>query len=151
MRVKHSVSLVIHPPDNTTLILAVKRPNNDSEFPDLWGLPACSAEKNESFESAAFRIGPEKLGVHLTVGSMIAEGTQGRSNYQLKMALFECTAPSKLITLSNHLPGKTCYTDWKWVELSYFNVSAQTGSLCCRLLINHSSYNYNFLDKPTSI
>ena len=151
MKFKSSVSLVVRPPSNPNLILAVRRPDDDSEFPGLWGLPACSMEKNESFESAAYRIGPEKLGVHVTVGSRIAKGTQNRSNYQLKMVLFESISPSELITLPNSLAGKTYYTDWRWVELSYFKDSAEKGSLCCELLINHSSSDYNHLDKPSLI
>ena len=151
MRFKSSVSLVIHPPSNPNLILSVRRPDDDSEFPGLWGLPACSMGENESSESAAYRIGPEKLGIDVKVGSRIAEGTQIRSNYQLKMVLFESISPSELITLPNYLAGKTYYTNWRWVELSYFKDSAEKGSLCCELLINHSSTDCNLLDKPTLI
>ena len=138
MKVKFSVSLVIHHPSNSKFMLTVKRPEDDFELHGLWGLPACSLHKYESLELAASRVGPEKLGLVLPAGKIIADGTQERTDYLLTMVLFETISPTKLFNLPEILPEKTFYTDWKWAELSHFEDSAKQGSLCCQLLITPS-------------
>jgi len=151
MKVKSSVSLVVRHPANSEFILAVKRPDDDFKLSGLWGLPASSLHKDESLELAASRVGPEKLGLVLPVEKIISQGTQERSVYLLKMALFETTSPTELFNLPEILAGKTHYTDWKWAKLSHFEDSAKQGSLCYKLLINPFFSNPKILDKFTSI
>lgn len=74
---KHSVAYVIYNA-NRSRVLAVQRPADDVELPNLWGLPAGSLQLGETYDEAMVCSGVEKLGVDLMVGALIADGTLER-------------------------------------------------------------------------
>ena len=56
---KRSVALVVVEEDDPSKVLLVWRPEDDEEFPGMWGLPAGSLRSNETYEEVARRIGTQ--------------------------------------------------------------------------------------------
>src|SRR4051812_45001042 len=120
-RVKESVAVLIR---NQDLVLAIRRPADDDELPEVWGLPAGTCTQNESIRDVIERIGSEKLGVRLTPVRRLGSGTQDRPSYFLKMELWEAT-----------MSDTPAYPEWKWTPIDLFEKGAEAGSLCCDLAL----------------
>ena len=138
---KCSVSLAIHRVGDNSKVLVVRRPDDDDEFPGMWGLPAASCWDGETLEEAAHRVGVDKLGVCLTLARELASGVQERNEYTIEMTLFEATLDSRpVLPLSTEGDaGVTLYADWRWGEPKELATSADSGSLCSRLLLESLS------------
>ena len=135
---KISVALTIRHPSDLNKVLLVRRPPHDKEFPQLWGLPAASCHVNESTESAAHRIGPEKLGAPIFLGLPIGKKTQQRATYIVDMTLYEAWLDGNqpLLPVIFSPISITMYDDWKWDTPSSLMCSANQGSLCSQILID---------------
>lgn len=131
----NAVSYVIYNKDRTK-VLAVKRPPEDEDLPNVWGLPATTVkEGEESFEDAVVRSGKQKLGVTLQITNFLNEGEIERPSYILHMKLYEV----KIIDGEPKVPqkfGGTQYVEWKWAEPGELKGAAGKGSLCSRLFLN---------------
>lgn len=142
MHTVQAIAVVIANPLVTSLVLTVLRPDDDEDLPGVWGLPATSIRHDESDVTAANRLGSRKLGAMLTLGTLLAEGTQERPSHHLAMRLYEASlsAASPVLPASeNHDDGTTYYTEWKWASRDSLREGAQMGSLCCQLALqsNH--------------
>ena len=139
MPVQHAVALVVHCPNEAGLLLAVRRPADDAELPGFWGLPAATLREGESVEDAARRIGESKLGVDVEPGEIAAQGTQQRPAYLLEMALLtaDLRDPDSYPRLLEPSDLSTAYVAWRWARPDILVEAAQSGSLCCRLLLSH--------------
>lgn len=133
--VKRSVSLVIHEPGATGRILLVRRPPDDEDLPDAWGLPAASLRAAETWEEAARRAAREKLGVVVRLRRLRNEGSIQRPTGALRMRLFDATLARGTPATAAAPPGITRYVDWHWGEESELRPAARRGSLCCRLAL----------------
>ncbi|MEE8521918.1 MAG: NUDIX domain-containing protein [Gemmatimonadota bacterium] len=137
--IKSSVAVVIRAgsADRQGCILAVRRPPDDPELPDVWGLPAASLRAGESWRAAVERAGRDKLGVELSVAAVLREGAGERPGYRLHMML--CEASIKEGEGEPKVPqrvgGVTQYTEWKWADATELVAGARLGSLCCRLYL----------------
>ena len=134
----HAIAVVIANPLDDSLILVVRRPYDDVDLPGIWGLPATAIKQGESPDTAANRIAALKLGGKMTLGVMIAEGTQERTTQHLVMSLYKATLDS----LSPELPDPTMkiddityYIGWKWAPVESLLAGAELGSLCCQLAL----------------
>ena len=138
MPVHRAVALVVHCPDDAGLILAVRRPQDDAELPGLWGLPAATLREDETVEDAARRIGETKLGVDVEPGEVAAQGSQQRPAYLLDMALLTATLrdPDDRPRLLAPPDRSTAYVDWRWTHPGILAEAAESGSLCCQLLLS---------------
>ena len=138
MLIKRSVALAVAQPGEPRKVLLVCRPEDDEELPGMLGLPAASCRTGETYEAAARRIGPQKLGTGITLGERLATGTQVRAGYTLEMSLYSATlnqaAPS-LRSGRGTSQAVTRYVAWRWGDPSELADSARRGSLCCRLLL----------------
>lgn len=134
---KRSVSFVIRDPDRPGRVLAVRRPPDDEDLPDAWGLPAGSLRKGESWSEAVQRAGREKLGVELDVDSLLEEGTIERAAYTLEMRLYEARIRSGAPSVPQRTSAVTQYSALEWADADVFVPAAQAGSLCCRLYLRH--------------
>lgn len=141
-RIKKSVSLAIFNEDGAVLL--VKRPADDEDLPNAWGLPAASLGEGESWIEAAKRAGHEKLGVELEVEGELNAGSLERATYQLDMKLFRARIMSGKPTLAHsHSPiaqlpcSHTQYQEWKWGTEKELEPAANAGSLCCRLFLDY--------------
>jgi hypothetical protein len=119
--VKHSVAVIVR---NGPLILSVRRPDDDDELPDVWGLPAGTIRGSETVADLIHRIGEQKLGVHLSPVRKLAEGIQERSLYRLEMELWEA-----------QMTGTPVHPNWVWTDLSLLKAGQAKGSLCCDLAL----------------
>jgi len=134
--IRRSVSFVIRNPEQPARVLAVLRPPDDVEIPDVWGLPAGSLRPGEDWEGAVVRAGAEKLGVRLRVGKELRRGSVERRNYTLEMRLFEATIEESQPAVPQPHPEVTQYVAWRWADPELFLPAADLGSLCCRLYLD---------------
>jgi 8-oxo-dGTP diphosphatase len=131
---KNSVAFVIYSIDRKN-ILAVQRPANDENLPNVWGLPAGSLKENEPFEDAVLRAGIEKLGVKLRIEKEIGEDTIERSDYTLFMKEFETSIIEGQPKVPQPVAGITQYQNWKWALPQDLSDGAKKGSLCSRIYL----------------
>ena len=120
-RVKRSVAVLVR---NGDTILTIRRPNDDDEFPGIWGLPAGSYRMCESREEVVSRIGCDKLGVVLTTLGVLSRGRQDRTDYLLEMELVEA-----------QMDGLPKCPEWCWESPWILEKGRQSGSLCCDLAL----------------
>jgi len=114
-------------------ILIIKRPKEDSDDPDFWGLPASMLKEDETYEQAIIRVGKKKLGVSLKVGRFIGRGSLDRGDYILHGDEYE----AEIISGEPEL-GKvegTSYVDWKWGTIEDLIPVAKSNSLCVNILL----------------
>lgn len=132
---KRAVSFVVREPGCPERFLVVRRPADDPELPDVWGLPAGSLRAGEEWGDAVVRAGAEKLGVRLRVGRELNRGTQERRDYTLEMRLFEAEIEAGEPSVPQPHPGVTQYVEWRWGDAALLCPAADLGSLCCRLYL----------------
>jgi len=132
--VKKAVALVIHN-EARDHVLSVLRPSDDEHLPNLWGLPAGTLGKGESFEEAVIRSGKEKLGVELKVVGLVGEGELERENYILRMKEFEARVLEGEPVVPQALGGVTQYRKWSWSVGDELVEAARAGSLCSRIYL----------------
>lgn len=138
MHTVQAIAVVIANPQDASLVLIVRRPEDDDDLPGIWGLPATSIKLDESDADAAHRLGTRKLGAGLTLDTVLAEGSQDRPAYQLAMRLYTASlgaATPQLPEPENHIDDSTYYTEWKWAALDSLREGARMGSLCCQLAL----------------
>lgn len=133
--VKRSVALVLRDPERTGRVLAVLRPPDDEDLPDVWGLPAASLREEESWEDAVRRAGRSKLGVEVRVEALLNEGERERDAHTLRMRLFEGRITDGEPRLGRPGPGETRYVEWGWKPPAALGPAARRGSLCSRLFL----------------
>jgi hypothetical protein len=133
--VKQSVAVVIRNPDQPQEVLTVLRPADDEDLPNVWGLPAASLRPGETWEAAGQRLGLEKLGVGVQVGSELQRGSTERRDYQLQMRLYEARIIRGTPVVPQAVAGSTQYSQWRWGTSADLQPAAQRGSLCSRLYL----------------
>lgn len=117
--------------------LAVRRPPDDEELPDVWGLPAASLRTGETPEEAVRRIGRDKLGVELEAVDELERGALDRPSGTLRMRLHEARITEGMPSVPGDAEGVTQYVDWCWSGPGRLRESARRGSLCSRLHLRH--------------
>jgi 8-oxo-dGTP diphosphatase len=90
--VKRSVALAAWGAEG---LLLVKRPEEDPEFPGVYGLPAVSPQEGESLEEAARRVAREKLSTEVQLHYPVAFGREERPGYTLELWVYEADLVSK--------------------------------------------------------
>jgi hypothetical protein len=134
--VKRSIALLIRQADDADAVLLVRRPPDDADLPDAWGLPAATRGANETAEAAGLRTGCDKLGVKLEIGAVLNEGSITRDGYVLDMQLLEARiASGSPRAVADATDGTTRYAAWRWGPLEALELAAARGSLCCRLAL----------------
>lgn len=129
---KRSVAVVIRDREG---VLIVKRPGNDEDLPNAWGLPAASLRAGETWEDAVIRAGREKLGVDLRVGEEMRRGSIERRDYTLEMRLYDAEMIGGAVEVPQRDETVTQYQQWKWGIANDLVPAAEQGSLCCRLYL----------------
>ncbi len=116
-------------------VLVVRRPVDDEDLPDAWGLPAGSLRPGEGWEEAVRRAGREKLGVALRPGALLREGELERDAYRLRMRLYGASIEDGEPVVPQPVEGVTQYAEWVWAPPSRLEAAAANGSLCSRLAL----------------
>lgn len=137
VRVKRSVALAIRSDRDPSQVLAVLRPADDDELPDVWGLPAASLRRNESWLDAARRVGKEKLGIEVEPEGLLNEGAQCRPSYTLEMRVYSAIVLAGEPSVEQPVRKKktTRYVAWKWATADALAPAAEKGSLCAKLFL----------------
>lgn len=132
--IKHSISYVIY--DTTrTKFLIVKRPKDDKDLPNVWGLPAGSVRDNKTFEQAVVRSGMEKLGVDILPVKFIRRGSIERNDFVLHMEEYEAEIIQGNPEVPQNVEGVTQYEELRWGLAKDLNDAASKGSLCSQLYL----------------
>lgn len=116
-------------------LLTVRRPPDDEDLPDAWGLPAATLEAGETWEESVRRAGREKLGVELDVDGLLREGELERDAYTLRMRLYRAEIREGEPDVDQPAEGVTRYVDWSWSPPERLAPAAARGSLCSRLCL----------------
>jgi ADP-ribose pyrophosphatase YjhB (NUDIX family) len=117
------VSLVI---EDGERVLLVRRPDDDTDLPGVWGLPAASLTDGESPEDAVRRAGREKLGVE--VRPLEPVGRDG------SMTDFHAEVVTGVPEVQQGGPH-TQYAELRWGALADLLPAARQGSLCSQVLL----------------
>jgi len=137
---KHAIAFVIWNASRDK-VLAVQRPSNDEDLPDVWGLPAGSLRAAETFDECVVRSGKEKLGVDLRIIRTIAAGEIERTAFTLYMKEYEVEIVQGEPSVPQPVEGITQYQRWQWAEPALLKEAAQKGSLCSRLFLSSRKIN----------
>lgn len=135
--VKYAIFYVIKNPENSSEILIVKRPKDDNNLPNMWGIPAGSVKENETYEEALIKAGKNKLGVKLKVGKLIGRGNLDRGDYILHGEEYEAEIISGTPCVPQENSEGTQYQDWKYGNYEDLIEMASKHSLCCNLYFKH--------------
>jgi methylated-DNA-protein-cysteine methyltransferase-like protein len=130
-----SVALAISRPGRPRKLIIVRRPPDDLDLPDGWGLPAASLRPGETSDAAALRAARDKLGVVVELGPEINRGSTLRGRTRLEMRLFRATLRAGKPHVPQPVRGVTQYTAWRWDTTDALRPAADRGSLCCRLVL----------------
>lgn len=135
--IKRSVALAIFGPRDGRPgeLLVVRRPPDDEELPDLWGLPAGSLRPDETWSDAVRRAGREKLGVRVRPRRILRSGKAERPGYRLRMRLYEAEVLGGEPRVPQPVEGVTQYVAWRWAPVARLRPAAARGSLCARLCL----------------
>ena len=109
MSTVRAIAVVIPNPRDHSLLLAVRRPDDDEDLPGVWGLPATTVRPHESDADAATRLGETKLGTSLTLQHLLADGTRTRTDYKLYMRLCSATMTNPEPTLPSNGGARRCH------------------------------------------
>ena len=115
--------------------MIIKRPSDDEDLPNVWGLPAGSVKLNETYEEAIVRAGKNKLCVELKVGKLIGRGNLDRGNYILHGEEYEAEIISGVPKVPQENTEGTQYQDWKYGTYEDLKEAASKHSLCCNLYL----------------
>lgn len=138
--VRRAVSVAVFAPGDPTRVLTVRRPPDDADLPDTWGLPAVRVAPGEDPRDAAVRVGREKLGVELRPLDVLRSGSVLRPAYRLEMDLVRAEIAAGTPSVPRPSPagggsGSTQYTEWAWAPGRVLAPAREKGSLCCRLFL----------------
>jgi ADP-ribose pyrophosphatase YjhB (NUDIX family) len=134
--VRQAVSLAIHRgAGHPGELLIIRRPADDEDLPDTWGLPAASLREDESWTDAVRRAARDKLGVEVEPRAVLNEGSLTRAAYTLHMRLYEAVIVRGRPAVPQRDPSVTQYQAWRWGVAGELRPGADAGSLCCRLLV----------------
>ena len=87
-------------------------------------MPAGTLQPAETLHMLIARIGQQKLGVPLTPVRKLAEGTQDRPTYLLRMELWEA-----------EMEGIPSHPSYQWGDWEILKAGRDKGSLCCTLAL----------------
>ena len=149
MSTVRAIAVVLPSPHDDSLLLVVQRPHDDEDLPGVWGLPATTVRPHESDADAAVRLGESKLGAPVSLGPLLAEGSQQRNDTELAMRLYAATMSSDEPALPS-APGEqgvTYYADWRWAPKSSLRDGAERGSLCCALALGEHEGRVTAMDE----
>jgi len=132
---KNALSLVFT--NSAGKVLTVRRSPMKKSFPNFWSLPATALLENESYQTAASRLGKENLGLtSLKIGNApLGSSESERSAHFLHMTDYEVLKYEDDLTLNREE-----YTDMKWVtpvELKNLLLTEHDGKMgdCCKVFL----------------
>lgn len=135
--IKYVVAVILKRPNDSTHFLEVKRPDEDKDLANSWGLPAVTLDPGELPEDGARRVCRDKLVCSAKPVRFLGVMMQKRNSYDIvlmdiEMVLTEDTKPDVHASNTTH----TKYVSQHWTD-NYDNMlaSASHGSCCSSILL----------------
>lgn len=126
----------------------MKRPPDDEDLPDVWGLPAASPRPDETWEQAVLRTGRDKLGVRLGGLRFLRMGETSRPGTLLHMRLYRTEIEEGRPRVPGPAEGVTQYVDLAWCSPRRLVPAARRGSLCSRLYLEVLGRSWRAREEP---
>jgi ADP-ribose pyrophosphatase YjhB (NUDIX family) len=126
-------AILRHPPAADE-ILVVRRSPNDRYFPNMWGIPAGTLRKRESYEQAIQRTARDKLSIDVEVLGQRGAGSSDRGTHVVEMCLYEVRILAGTPQIREVDPAGHGYTEVQWAKPDILDSTRERGSLCCRLV-----------------
>jgi ADP-ribose pyrophosphatase YjhB (NUDIX family) len=131
---RRAVALAIT--DDGGRVLVVKRPHSDRPLPGVWGLPAVDVLSDEDWETAAHRVGTQKLGTTVELLERLGEERVDRGEYELFMVEFRARINGHEPSVPQHDITITQYTALKYTDRPQILIdAARVGSACARIFL----------------
>lgn len=136
-----AVAAVVRHPEAPDTFLAVKRPPDDEELPDLWGLPAVTLQPGELPEEGLRRIGTSKLAAPIEPTRFVGVTSADRGGYQLVLMDIEARLTDGRPAVTDADPEGTKYVSQRWTsDVTLLQESARNGSLCSQVLLESDEW-----------
>jgi hypothetical protein len=100
----------------------------------MWGVPAGTLRKNESYAEAIRRTARHRLGIEVEVLGERAAGSSDRGTHLVEMRLFEVRIVAGSPQVRAVDPDGHGYIDVQWAMTDILQPTRERGSLCCRLV-----------------
>jgi ADP-ribose pyrophosphatase YjhB (NUDIX family) len=139
---KEAVSLVIT--DNDINFLAVKRADDPADdLAGVWGFPAVTLKTNENHQEAAVRVGRQKLGVDIVLGTKIGDSTHDRTTYTLHLTDYEAKIANGIPTAPQPDPSVSQYAECKFTnDPTILFEAARRGSQCTQIFLESKGVDW---------
>lgn len=143
-KIDYVVAVILKNPDNEKF-LVVKRPPEDKDLANHWGLPAATMLPGELPEDCAKRVCREKLGCESKPIRFVGLMFQKRNNYDLFLMDIEANIlPGEIADINKARTENTAYTEQKWTDNpKELMDSAIKGSCCSSIFLTDK----NLLDR----
>lgn len=141
--IKTAVAVFLKSPKLTNEFLIVKRPADDENLPNVFGLPAVSLANNELPEDAVRRVGKEKLATEINPTKFLGSKYIERETYILILMDIEAelsgVEPDVLLAETKN----TKYIAQEWTsDFSRLIEAASKGSLCSQIILDKEGISY---------
>lgn len=130
--IKYTVAVVLKKSQDSDDFLVVRRPADDKDLADTWGLPAVTLLPNELPEDGARRACQEKLGCNAKPVRFLGLMFQKRNSYDIFLMDIEMVLEEGEIadTAKSHTTH-TAYAGYKWSSNPEDMIEAAKGGSCC--------------------
>ena len=144
METKFAIAVALQNPNNPSQILVVKRPPEDENLPNVWGLPAVVVEEDELPEVAVKRLGLEKLSTSIEPVSYLGIKRADRGSYELILMDIVANLIGEPPSVIDAPTNNTKYVDQKWTsDFSILLEAATKGSLCSQIFLESKGLTWD--------
>ncbi len=141
--IKTSVAVFLKNPINAKEFLIVKRPPEDEDLPNVYGLPAGTIKNGELPEQAVIRIGKEKLNTEIKPSKFVGSKYIDRGSYILILMDIEANLLGKAPNVADAVTTNTKYVDQMWTsDYTKLVEAASKGSLCTQIILDTVGMSY---------
>lgn len=137
-QVKYTVAIVLKKSKDSNEFLVVRRPAEDKDLADSWGLPAVTLEPGELPEQGARRACLEKLGCKARPIRYLGIMFQKRNSYDIFLMDVEMVLEDgEEADVAKADTTHTAYVGQEWTtDPEILRESAEHGSCCASIFLN---------------
>lgn len=134
---KYTVAVVLKKSKDSDEFLVVRRPKDDKDLADSWGLPAVTLESGELPEQGAMRVCREKLGCTATADRFLGVMFQKRNTYDIFLMDIEMILDAgHTADVEKADTEHTAYVRQEWTtDPMMLMESARHGSCCASIFM----------------
>lgn len=134
---KYTIAVVLKKNKNSEEFLIVRRPAEDKDLADSWGLPAVTLTPGELPEEGAIRVCREKLGCEATPDRFLGIMFQNRNYYDIFLMDIEMIlGDDETADVTKANTENTAYSGQEWTKDPMMLMpSARAGSCCASIFL----------------